>query len=261
MAYEQEPNLSPEQRSEGNVILDPFGLRGTRLTAEEVAGVQARFMTHVYTWMAVGLALTGAMALFMSMTPALANLVLGNRFGFFGLMIVELLVVGYLSARIFTMSVQQAIGAFVGYAVLNGLTLGIIFLVYTSDSIASTFFTTAGTFGVMSAFGYFTGTDLSRWGNLLFMGLIGIVIASVVNIFWLNDTFSFVISVLGVLLFVALTAYDTQKVKQMAFIGFEEDGTDLSAMSQKASILGALTLYLDFINLFLFLLRLFGRRK
>jgi FtsH-binding integral membrane protein len=141
--------------------------------------------------------------------------------------------------------------------VLNGVTLSCVLLAYTSQSVASTFFVTAGTFGVMSLFGYFTKADLSGWGKLLSMALIGLLLAMVVNMFMRNSMMETIISFIGVLLFTALTAYDTQKLKQMALLGVTEG----EETSNKASILGALTLYLDFVNLFLFLLRLFGRRR
>nr|WP_229755362.1 Bax inhibitor-1/YccA family protein [Hymenobacter cavernae] len=213
-------------------------------------------MTQVYGWMAGALAITGGVALLVGASPELQDMIFGNRLVFWAMLLAEFLVVGYLSRNIFEMSGGQAVGAFVAYSVLNGLTLGLIFLVYTADSIASTFFVTAATFGAMSLYGYTTSTDLSRWGNLLFMALIGLVIAMVVNVFWLNSMLYLITSFIGVLLFTALSAYDTQKVKSLAFVGFEEEGAD-----RKAAMLGALTLYLDFINLFLFLLRLFGRRR
>ena len=206
--------------------------------------------------MAAALGLSGGVAMLVGASPAIQELVFGNRLVFFGFLILEFIMVGFISARAFSMPASQAVGAFIAYALLNGITLGIIFLVYTADSIASTFFVTAGTFGVMSIFGAVTRTDLSRWGNVLFMALIGLVIASVVNIFWLNSVLYTITSFVGVLIFVALTAYDTQKVKSMAFIGLEDGETD-----RKAAVFGALTLYLDFINLFLFLLRIFGRRR
>ncbi|MDB5271397.1 MAG: hypothetical protein JWP58_4437, partial [Hymenobacter sp.] len=158
---------------------------------------------------------------------------------------------------IFDWSLGKVQAAFVGYAVLNGVTLSCVFLAYTSASIASTFFVTAGTFGVMSLFGYFTKADLSGWGKLLSMAVIGLVIAMVVNIFLHNSVLEIVTSFIGVLIFTALTAYDTQKLKQLALLGVTEG----EETSHKASILGALTLYLDFVNLFLFLLRIFGRRR
>ena len=207
--------------------------------------------------MAAGLGLTGGIALFASSSPALMQFVFGTRFVFLGLIIVELVIVGFLSARIFNWSLGKVQAAFVGYAVLNGVTLSCVFLAYTSASIASTFFITAGTFGIMSLFGYFTKADLSGWGKLLSMALIGLVIAMVVNFFFNNPVMEIVTSFIGVLLFTTLTAYDTQKLKQLALLGVTEG----EEVSHKASILGALTLYLDFVNLFLFLLRIFGRRR
>jgi FtsH-binding integral membrane protein len=226
------------------------------ISAEEAAQVQASFMRQVYAWMAGALALTGGVAMLVGSSPEIIELVAGNRLVFWGLLLLEMFVVGYISARAFEMSVSSVTGAFVAYSALNGITLGIIFLVFTADSIASTFFVTGGTFAVMSLYGYFTRTDLSRWGNILFMGLVGLIIASVVNLFWLNSVLYTITSFIGVIMFVALTAYDTQKLKALAFVGLGDEDTD-----RKAAVLGALTLYLDFINLFLFLLRIFGRRK
>ena len=226
------------------------------LSPEEASQVMSRFMTQVYGWMAGALAVSGAVALVVGSSPALQELIFGNRFVFLGLLLAELLLVGFLSRKAFDWSAGTTTAAFIGYSLLNGLTLGVVFMVYTTESIASTFFITAGTFGVMSLYGYFTGTDLSRWGNLLFMGLVGIIIASVVNMFWANSMLYWITSFAGVLLFTALTAYDTQKVKALAFLGYEDEATD-----RKAAVLGALTLYLDFVNLFLFLLRIFGRRR
>lgn len=226
------------------------------LSPEEASRVMSRFMTQVYGWMAGALAVSGAVAMAVASSATLQELVFGNRFVFLGLIIAEIALVGFLSRKAFDWSAGTTTAAFMGYSALNGLTLGIVFMVYTADSIASTFFITAGTFGVMSLYGYFTRTDLSRWGNVLFMGLIGLLIASVVNIFWLNSVLGLITSFVGVVLFTALTAYDTQKVKMLAFLGHEDEATD-----RKAAVLGALTLYLDFVNLFLFLLRLFGRRR
>nr|WP_317170238.1 Bax inhibitor-1/YccA family protein [Hymenobacter artigasi] len=228
-----------------------------RISAEEAAEIQARFFAQVYGWMAAGLGLTGGIVMFASTSPELINFVFGTRFVFMGLIILELVIVGFLSARIFDWSLGKVQAAFVGYAVLNGVTLSCVFLAYTSASIASTFFVTAGTFGVMSLFGYFTKADLSGWGKLLSMAVIGLVIAMVVNIFLNNSVLEIVTSFIGVLIFTALTAYDTQKLKQLALLGVTEG----EETSNKASILGALTLYLDFVNLFLFLLRIFGRRR
>ena len=227
------------------------------ISPEELAEVQARFFAQVYGWMAAGLGLTGGVALFASSSPALMEFVFGTRFVFLGLIIAELLLVGFLSARVFAWSQGRVQAIFIGYAALNGVTLSCIFLAYTYSSIASTFFVAGGTFGVMSLYGYFTKQDLSGWGKLLSMALIGLVLAMVVNMFWANSVIQTITSFVGVLLFVALTAYDTQKLKQLALLGITEG----EEMSNKASILGALTLYLDFINLFLFLLRIFGRRR
>ena len=231
--------------------------RLVQISAEEAADVQARFFAQVYGWMAAGLGLTGGIALFASSSPELMQFVFGTRFVFLGLIIVELVIVGFLSARIFNWSLGKVQAAFVGYAVLNGVTLSCVFLAYTSASIASTFFITAGTFGIMSLFGYFTKADLSGWGKLLSMAVIGLVLAMVVNIFLNNSVLEIITSFIGVLVFVALTAYDTQKLKQLALLGVTEG----EETGSKASILGALTLYLDFVNMFLFLLRLFGSRR
>jgi len=231
--------------------------RPLNISAEEAAQVQARFFSQVYGWMAAGLGLTGGVALFAAASPALMEFVFGTRFVFLGLIIAELVLVGFLSARIFAWSRNQVQAAFIAYAVLNGVTMSCIFLAYTSSSIASTFFVAGGTFGVMSLYGYFTKQDLSGWGKLLSMALIGLVLAMVVNLFWQNSVMQTVTSFIGVLLFIALTAYDTQKLKEMALLGVTEG----DEVSDKASILGALTLYLDFINLFLFLLRIFGSRR
>lgn len=231
--------------------------RQITISAEEAAAVQSQFITQVFGWMAAGLGLTGGVALLASASPALMAFVFGNRLVFFGLIIAELAVVAFVSARAFDWSRGQVQAAFIGYALLNGLTLSFIFLVYTFDSIASTFFVCGGTFAIMSLYGYFTKQDLLGWGKLLSMALIGLVLAMVVNIFLMSSGLTMITSFIGVLLFVALTAYDTQKMKQLALQGFVH-GEEFSA---KASVLGALTLYLDFINLFLFLLRIFGRRR
>lgn len=215
---------------------------------------QARFITKVYGWMAIGLALTGAVSYFVASSPALLQIIYGNRLVFWGLLIGELLMVGYLSAAVSRMSAATATLVYMLYAIVNGLTLSGIFLIYTSTSIVGTFLVTAGTFAAMSAYGYFTKQDLTKAGNLLFMALIGLVIASIVNYFFRNPIMYWIITYAGILIFVGLTAYDTQKIKQMNIIGNE--GTEEDT---KEAIMGALTLYLDFINLFLYLLRLFGR--
>jgi FtsH-binding integral membrane protein len=182
--------------------------------------------------------------------------VVGNRIIFYALLFGELGLVWFVTARIDSLSGVTATFLFLLYSVLNGLTFSVIFLVYTASSIGSTFFVTAATFGVMSIYGYTTKRDLTSLGNLMFMALIGLIIASVVNIFLGSEMLYWITTYAGVLIFVGLTAYDTQKIKQMASTDF---GT--SENVQKGALMGALRLYLDFINLFLFLLRLFGRRK
>lgn len=205
--------------------------------------------------MALALAITGFVAL-RTADSGLIDVIAGNQLLFFGIVIAELGLVVWLSSAIDGMNASKAIGLFLLYSALNGLTFSILFLIYTAGSIASTFFITAGTFGVMSAYGYFTKTDLTSIGNIAFMGLIGIIIASVVNIFWHNETLYWGITYIGVLVFVGLTAYDTQKIKKMSL---EMDVN--SEEGSKGAIMGALALYLDFINLFIMLLRIFGQRK
>ncbi|MEX0844712.1 MAG: Bax inhibitor-1/YccA family protein [Balneolaceae bacterium] len=226
------------------------------LTADQVKAIQVSFINKVYGWMALALAITGFVALRTASSETMLNLIAGNQIIFFGIILAELGLVIWLSSSINNMNASKAIGLFLLYSALNGLTFSILFLVYTAGSIASTFFITAGTFGVMSVYGYFTKTDLTSIGNIAFMGLIGIIIASVVNIFWHNETLYWGITYIGVLVFVGLTAYDTQKIKKMSLeLDIEsEEGS-------KGAIMGALALYLDFINLFIMMLRIFGNRK
>lgn len=214
------------------------------------------YLTKVYNWMAIALLFTGLTAYFTAGSEQLLQVIFGNKILFFGLIIAEIALVGYISARIQKLTTTNATLLFLLYSVLNGLTLSIIFIAYTSASISSTFLITAGTFGAMSLYGYFTKKDLTKIGNIAFMALIGIIIASVVNFFMQSSVMSLIVSYLGVLIFVALTAYDTQKLKRIAMNGFHNEES-----MEKSAILGALTLYLDFINLFLFLLRIFGDRK
>lgn len=206
--------------------------------------------------MALALFITGLIAYYAASSEQLRNLIFGSKFVFYGLIIGELLLVVYLSRSIQKMSQSTAIFVFLVYAVLNGLTMSVIFMIYTTASIASTFYITAGTFGVMSLYGYYTKNDLTKLGNLAMMGLVGIIIASIVNMFFQNDMMGWIITYLGVAIFVGLTAYDTQKLKEIGANGFR-NGESM----EKTAIMGALTLYLDFINLFLFLLRIFGDRK
>lgn len=220
-----------------------------------VADIEERtFIGKVYRWMGLGLLLTALTAYFVVNSEFVYTLA-SNSILFWGILIAELGLVIYLSSRIHKMSAETATAVFIVYSVLNGVTLSLILLVYTGASVASTFMTTALTFGAMSAYGYFTKRDLTSMGSYLMMGLVGIIIASVINMFWANSTMYWIISYAGVLLFVGLTAYDTQKIKKMG------KGVEGVQTTQKMAILGALTLYLDFINLFLFLLRILGNRK
>jgi len=228
----------------------------TMPTVDQVLAEQQRFMVKVYGWMSLGLVLTGLVALYTASSEALLGFIFGTKWMFFGLIILELISVGILVSMINRMSANLATFVFFIYAVLNGLTMSCIFIVYTASSIASTFFVTAGTFAVMSIYGYTTKTDLSKWGNILFMGLVGLCISSIANYFMQSETLYWITSYAGVLIFVGLTAYDTQKIKNMNIIGNEGSDDD-----HKEAIMGALTLYLDFINLFLYLLRIFGRRR
>ena len=214
------------------------------------------YLTKVYNWMAIALLVTGVVAYFTADSEQLMQAIYGNRILFFGIIIAEIALVGYISARIHKLNTTTAISLFLLYSILNGLTMSFIFMAYTSASISSTFIITAGTFGAMSVYGYFTKQDLTKVGNIAFMGLIGIIIASVVNMFMESSAMYWVITYIGVIIFVALTAYDTQKLKRIAADGFQNEES-----MEKSAILGALTLYLDFINLFLFLLRIFGNRK
>lgn len=228
----------------------------TQLTTQQVQTIQATFINKVYAWMCLALTVTGFIAFRTAQSEALLGLIFGNSIILIGLIIFELGIVFWMSKNITNISSNMAIGLFMLYSALNGLTLSAILLVYTASSIASTFFITAGTFGAMSIYGYFTKKDLTSWGNLLFMALIGLIVASVVNIFWASSTMYWIITYAGVLIFVGLTAYDTQKIKNMSL---ELDAE--SEEGRKGAIMGALALYLDFINLFILLLRIFGDRR
>lgn len=227
----------------------------TRNLAEKTA--QSVLFRNVYTWMTLALVITGAVAMYMAKSMTLLSMIMQNSLLFWGILIAELGVVWYLSARIHRISFTSATLLFILYSILNGATLSMIFLIYTMSSITTTFFVTAGTFGVMALFGYVTKKDLTRLGSLCFMGIIGIIIASLVNIFLQNSMMEMIISYIGVLLFVGLTAYDSQKIKRLLM----QDGVEINETTQKIALLGAMTLYLDFINLFLYLLRILGDRK
>lgn len=213
-------------------------------------------MRKVYIWMTLALSITGITAYGVASSPNLIMAIATNSGLMWGIIIGTFALVMIISSAINRLSLTTATLLFTLYSVLNGMMLSSIFLVYTMSSIAQVFFITAGTFAVMAAVGYFTKTDLTSFGKLLFMALIGLVIATIVNIFMKSGTMGLIISYVGVLIFVGLTAYDSQKIKQMLM-----SCDDVTENSQKLAMLGSLTLYLDFLNLFLYLLRIFGRRE
>jgi len=228
----------------------------SELALPQVVMEERHFMTQVFGWMSAGLALTGFVAAFVASTPAVAHMVLQNRLVFYGLIIFQLILVFRLAGVVqSTMSAAAAVATFLFYAALNGLTLSVIFLAYTSSSIATAFFVTGGTFGLMTLYGYFTKADLTGLGHMCFMALLGLILASLVNMFFHNPTVMWITTYAGVLIFIGLTAYDTQKIKEM-FRGDED-----AEQEEKESISGALALYLDFINLFLSILQIMGRRR
>ena len=215
----------------------------------------ATFFNAVYAWMAAGLAMTGVVAFLVSQNMAMMRQIF-QPVVLVILVVAQLALVFTISAAIRKINTTVATLLFMLYAALMGLTLSAIFIVYTKASIAGTFAVTAGTFGAMSLYGFVTKRDLSRLGSILFMALIGLIIASIVNVFWANSTFYWIITYAGVLIFVGLTAYDTQKLKEIAY-----QTADDPHLAGRLAVSGALVLYLDFINLFLFLLRILGRRE
>ena len=220
-----------------------------------MAAEQQRFMVRVYNWMSAGLVVTAGVAYSVATSPTLVQAI-ANPWILFPLIIAQLGLVFWLASRVMQMSAAQATGVFMLYSALTGVTLSFVFLAYTAASLTSTFLVTAGTFGAMSFYGYTTKRDLTAMGSFLFMGLIGIIIASLVNFFLQSPMIYWLVTYAGVLIFVGLTAYDTQKIKEMNILGNE--GTEEDT---KEAVRGALTLYLDFINLFLMLLRVMGNRR
>ena len=221
--------------------------------------MQAAFpvlMRKVYTWMTLALVLTGLTAYGVATSPGIMMALYSNSALMWGLVIAEFALVIGISAAINRLSLATATLMFVAYSVINGAMLSSIFMIYTAASIASVFFITAATFAVMALIGYTTKTDLTSVGKLLFMALIGLVIATIVNMFIGSSTLTMICSYVGVLIFVGLTAYDSQKIKNMLM-----QAPDAGESSQKLALLGALTLYLDFINLFIYLLRIFGDKR
>ena len=228
-------------------------------TREQELSMSAAFpilMRKVYVWMTLALVITGVTAYGVATSPSLMMAIATNKLLFWGLIIAEFGLVVAISAAINKLSLTTATLLFVLYSVINGATLSFIFAIYTMSSIASVFFITAGTFAVMAVIGYTTKKDLTSMGKILFMALIGIIIATVVNIFLKSTGLQMIVSYLGVLIFVGLTAYDSQKIKQMLLMA-----PDAGEGAQKIALLGALSLYLDFVNLFIYLLRIFGRRE
>ncbi|MBQ7462078.1 MAG: Bax inhibitor-1/YccA family protein [Bacteroidaceae bacterium] len=229
------------------------------LSAERQMKVSEAFpvlMRKVYTWMALALAITGMTAYYVATNETLMTSILTNKVLFYGLIIAEVGLVLGVSAAIGRLSALTATLLFILYSVINGATLSIIFLAYTASSIATVFFITAGTFAAMALIGYTTKTDLSSIGRIMFMALIGLIIATVVNIFLKSEGLTMILSYVGVIVFVGLTAWDTQKIKNMLMMA--PDGGETA---QKMALLGALTLYLDFVNLFIYMLQIFGKRR
>jgi uncharacterized protein len=212
------------------------------------------FLWKVYGWMAIGLGLTALVAFAVAGSPDLLRVLTGNRLVFFGLVIVELGLVFFLSARADRLAPGTAAGLFALYSALNGVTLSVILLAYTGESVTMTFVVTAGMFGALALFGSTTKRSLAGVGQFFMMGLIGLILASILGMFWHNDALQFLISVVGVIVFTGLTAWDAQRLKQMAL---EVPPQQL----RQYAIVGALALYLDFLNLFLFLLRFLCDRR
>lgn len=213
-------------------------------------------MRKVFVWMTLALAITGLTAYGVATSPALLSLIFSSKVTFFGLIIAEFALVFAISGAINRLSLSTATLLFILYSVVNGATLSTIFFAFSVATIGKVFFITAGTFGAMALVGYTTKTDLTSMGKLLFMALLGIIIASVVNMFVGSSGLDLILSYVGVLVFVGLTAYDTQKIKQMC-----QAAPDAGESTQKLALIGALSLYLDFINLFLYLLRIFGNNR
>ena len=217
----------------------------------------AACLTGVYWWMTFALVVSGLTAYMVGTSQELARIFVKNPMVFLILAVVEIVMVIGITAGINKLSAATATALFILYAAINGLTLSVIFMAYTLGSIAVTFAVTAGTFGAMAVVGTVTKKDLTSFGNLMLMALLGLIIASIVNLFWTNETLYWICTYAGVLIFVGLTAYDAQKIKKM----YQEAGTANAETNRKIAVLGALSLYLDFVNLLLYLLRIFGRRR
>lgn len=250
------PPLNNKKKG-NNMNYNDFELKN--LSVDEQLSMSSAFpvlMRKVYVWMTLALVITGFTAYGVATSPGVLQLIFGNQILFWGMIIAELALVIGVSAAINRLSLTMATLMFILYSVINGALFSSIFLIYTASSIATVFFITAGTFGVMALIGYTTKTDLTSIGKYLFMALIGLIIATLVNMFIKSEGFTYILSYIGVLIFVGLTAYDSQKIKQMLL-----QAPDAGEGAQKLALLGALTLYLDFINLFIYLLRIIGRRE
>lgn len=231
--------------------MDPRTIAGSSSQASE-----SSFISKVYLWMSLGLFISAFASFWLLSQPALLKLIFTNNLLLIGIIVAEIAMVIWLSAAAMKMSPTLAVSLFCGYSFLNGVTLASIFLIYTGGSILTTFAITAGTFLFFSVYGATTKKDLTSIGSLAMMGLIGVILASVVNIFLKSSALMWVTTFVGIAVFLGLIAYDTQKLKAMHAMGFENE-----AIRKKMAILGALALYLDFINLFLLLLRVFGRQR
>lgn len=228
--------------------------RNYRDTTYEVA--ERMTMNRVYGWMSLALVVSALAAVFTVNSPAVLEFIYGSRITFFGLIIAELGMVWYLSARIMSLSFPTAALLMGAYSVLNGITLSSVLLVYAEATVHAAFLSTAATFAVMSAVGYFTRTDLTRMGSMLLMALVGLIVATVVNMFLQSDGLTTIITYVGLLIFIGLTAYDTQKIKHALAM---QDQYAMQIDVRKIALMGALSLYLDFINMFLYILRLLDR--
>lgn len=234
-----------------------FDLQGIQIERKwDVSEAFPVLMRKVYVWMTLALVITGFTAYGVATSPGILQAIYTNQILFWGLIIAEFALVFGVSAAINRLSLTTATLMFILYSVINGALLSYIFLAYTASSVATVFFITAGTFAAMAVIGYTTKTDLSSMGKILFMALIGLIIATLVNIFVKSSGLTLILSYVGVLIFVGLTAWDSQKIKQMLL-----QAPDAGEGAQKLALLGALTLYLDFINLFIYLLRIFGKRE
>ena len=231
-----------------------FGASPLPMSPAAAAERVTAFLRKVYGWMCAGLAITALVALQVAGSPAILRSLVSNRFLFMGLIVAELGLVFYLSARAARLAPATATALFVVYAALNGVTLSVVFLAYTGESVTNTFLVTAGMFGAVALYGTTTKRSLAGVGQFVFMGLVGLVLASVLGLFWHDDTLQFLISAVGVIVFTGLAAWDAQRMKQMALA--TPDG-----QAGSFAIVGALSLYLDFINLFLSLLRFLGNRR